>query len=798
MEYKLEDLIDIQQFQELQNKLNEIYAFPSAIIDLEGKILTATAWQDICTKFHRVNPESEKECIKSDQYIRDHLDEAAPAVIYRCPHGLVDTATPIIINGKHLANFFTGQFFFEKPDPGFFKARAQKYQFEEKLYLEAVSKVPVWTKDNLTKYLTVIKTFTDLLAEVGQQRLTQIETQKQIQQDQLRYRALLDSSMDGYWEADMTGTILMVNDTLCRMLGYKEAELIGKPIAEIEAIEDPDNILFHIDKVRSRGWDRFETKHRTKNGEIIDVEISVQYLPHLGGRTYCFLRDITQREFDRKRIISSEEKFSKAFKNAPVLLTISLQATGEFIDVNDKFLEVSGFSREEVIGKTSTEIGWVKQEERTRLVDSLITSRRIADYEMNFYCKNGTVVSCSYNAELITIENQVYIFSMALDQTRRKLMEESLLESEYFFRASQRAGNIGSYKTDFRKGFWESSEVLDEIFGIDRDYCRSIQGWLDIVHPDDREMMNRYLAEEVIGKRQPFSKAYRIIRKSDGETRWLNGMGKVTFDTDDNVISLTGTIQDITERKLADEEIRTLNKDLDQKIKDRTAELTEAVKEMEAFSYSVSHDLRSPLRALNGFSHLLNEDYGSLLDEQGKRMLNMIAENATSMGNLIDDLLHFSRLNRQEVKPVRIQMKEMAERVFEEIATHTSSSGIDFFLKELPEARGDEVMIRQVWVNLIGNAVKFSAKKAHPVIEIGCMQTKTVNTYYIKDNGAGFDMQFYSKLFGVFQRLHGPREFEGTGIGLSFVERIIKRHGGRVWAEGKVDEGATFYFSLPA
>ena len=255
--------------------------------------------------------------------------------------------------------------------------------------------------------------------------------------------------------------------------------------------------------------------------------------------------------------------------------------------------------------------------------------------------------------------------------------------------------------------------------------------------------------------------------------------------------------ENITERKLYEAEIHTLNEELEQRVIDRTAQLEAANKELEAFSYSVSHDLRTPLRALNGFATILTEDYSIVLDDEGKRLLAVISENATKMGFLIDDLLSFSRLGRIEMLPSLINMKTMAETVYNELVPETEKDKISFMIANLPAASGDPSMVKQVWVNLIGNAIKFTSKKTDRHIEVGVMGGENENIYYVKDNGAGFEMAHATKLFGVFQRLHTLKEFDGIGAGLAIVRRIILRHNGRVWAEGKVNEGATFYFSLP-
>jgi hypothetical protein len=228
MEYKLAELIDIPLLQDLQEKLNVIYSFPSSIIDNEGKILTAVGWQDICTKFHRVHPECEKECIKSDLFILEHLKEANPAVSYQCPHGLVDNASPIVIDGKHLGNFFTGQFFFEKPDLDFFRGQAKKYNFDEKSYLEAVERVPIWSKERLAQYLDFVKGFIEIIAGSGLKRLREIESSKALKESEERYRAIVQSTSDWIWEIDEAGKYNYCSDSVLNILGYSVEEIIGK------------------------------------------------------------------------------------------------------------------------------------------------------------------------------------------------------------------------------------------------------------------------------------------------------------------------------------------------------------------------------------------------------------------------------------------------------------------------------------------------------------------------------------------------------------------------------------------
>ncbi len=249
----------------------------------------------------------------------------------------------------------------------------------------------------------------------------------------------------------------------------------------------------------------------------------------------------------------------------------------------------------------------------------------------------------------------------------------------------------------------------------------------------------------------------------------------------------------LTERIEKVRKLRSLNSELTRE----TVKLEDANNELEAFAYSVSHDLRVPLRAIDGFSRIVIEDYEDKLDEEGIRLLNVVRDNTKKMGQLIDDILLLSRAGRQEMKISELDMSSLAKNIYTDFYQDTKERAVIFSVDDLPRARGDRALITQVFTNLIGNAIKFTGDKDISKIEVGYNIDKDDNIYYVKDNGAGFDMKYYDKLFGLFQRLHTQDEFKGTGVGLSIVQRVISRHGGRVWGEGEVDKGATIYFSLP-
>jgi len=337
------------------------------------------------------------------------------------------------------------------------------------------------------------------------------------------------------------------------------------------------------------------------------------------------------------------------------------------------------------------------------------------------------------------------------------------------------------------------SPSLTTILGFTAEEYMSRPGF-EFIHPDDIPGLMEQMTELLKKPGGSFFREQRLLRK-DGAWRWCEGT--VTNMLHEPAIgALVSNFRDITERKIAQEEIKKLNESLEQKVIDRTAQLESVNKELEAFSYSVSHDLRAPLRAIDGYSQLIEEDYGKLFDEEGKRLFEVVQYNAKKMGNLIDDLLDFSRLGRKELQKMKIDMNELAEGALMEIEKSVKHHA-RVKIGELGKTEGDYGLLSHVMMNLLSNAIKYSDKVEKPIIEVIAEKKDGEVIYSIKDNGVGFDMKYVNKLFGVFQRLHSEADFEGTGVGLAIVKRIVNKHGGHVWAEGKTGRGATFYFSLP-
>jgi PAS domain S-box-containing protein len=505
---------------------------------------------------------------------------------------------------------------------------------------------------------------------------------------------------------------------------------------------------------------------------------------------------ITTRKLAEEMLRSSEEQFRSLYEN----VTIGIYRTtldGRILMANPAMVSMLGFdSFKQLAQRNLQQEGFEPDFPRSKFLEIIEKDGKIIGLESAWNRRNGKALIVRESANAVRdAEGRILFYDGTVeDITDRKKTEEALRESEDKFKYVFDHSVIGKSLT-FPSGEIHVNKAFCDMLGYSQDELEN-KKWQDISVPQDIEVTQNHLNMLLSGEKKSVRFVKRYIHKN-GDVIWADVGTALRRDADSKPLYFMTAINNITDTKKAEEALHDLNEELEQRVADRTELLQAANKELEAFSYSVSHDLRAPLRSVHGFTNILLEDYESTLDVEGKRICGIISSSATQMGALIDDLLSFSRIGRSNLYPSDIDMKKMAILIFEGMTSPTERERIKLNIGKLHRAFGDVTLFRQVWTNLISNAIKYTSKNDVSEINIGSKADGKMITYFIKDNGVGFDMQYAHKLFGVFQRLHSEAEFEGNGVGLAIIQRIILKHGGKVWAEGEVGKGATFYFSLP-
>ncbi|HEY2986973.1 MAG TPA: PAS domain S-box protein [Candidatus Binatia bacterium] len=510
---------------------------------------------------------------------------------------------------------------------------------------------------------------------------------------------------------------------------------------------------------------------------------------------FVILHTLMQRKQAEERLKGSEERF-RGMAEAAQDAIITADHEGNITYFNHGAERVFGYMNAEVIGKPLTLLmpETLRDLHRAGLKRFLSTgeARVIGKpVELVGIRKDGGEFPLELSLSSWQTDHGVSFTGILRDVTDRKLAQEALAESEWLFRSLVEGirdyaifmldpkGHVASWNSGAQriKGY-ETKEIVGQ--HISRFYPPE-----DVERGHPASLLKKAEAD---GRAQ--EEGWRV--RKDGSRFWAEAIITAIRDDDGRLRGFGKVTRDLTERKQAEEEVKKLNEHL----KLHATELEAANKELEAFSYSVSHDLRAPLRALDGFSRILLEKHGAIMPPDAQRYQKIIRDNAHQMGQLIDDLLAFSRLSRQALKKLPVETADIAREALDLLRHEQSNGQVQISVGNLPACQADPALLRQVFVNLISNAIKYTRRRDTARIEIGTLTNGGEPVYFVKDNGVGFEMKYAAKLFGVFQRLHRAEEYEGTGVGLAIVQRIVHRHGGRVWADAEIDKGATFYFTL--
>src|SRR5271157_6005379 len=618
-----------------------------------------------------------------------------------------------------------------------------------------------------------------------------ITAQKRAEAELRQMSHLIDLAHDAILIRDMQGTIRYWNRGAERMYGWTRAEALGRVSHEFLRTRFPVPLSrFEADLVSSGSWEG-ELVHVGRDGA--QVVVASRWIVDREERgeptvTLEINSDITERK-RAEEALRRASAYSRRLLEASLDPLVTIGPDGKITDVNEATEAATGYPRAELIGKDFADYFTNPQAAREGY-ERVFREGFVRDYALEIRHRDGHMIPVLYNAAIYRDEagGVAGVIAAARDITAQKRAEAELRQMSHLIDLAHdaifirgRDGTIRSWNRGAEQMYgWSGEEALGHI-------SHDLLGTrfpVSLAELEDRLARDGSWEGELIHSRRDGTQIVVASRQVlDREER-----GEPTVVLEMN--------SDITERKRADDELRRLKGELEERVVMRTAQLEAANKELESFAYSVSHDLRAPLRAIDGFCQVLMTEHAPGLDGEPRRYLQRVSENTRKMGLLIDELLHFSRLGRQAMTRQPVAMADLVRQCLEELQGEREGREVEVILGELPPCRADAALLKQVWLNLLADALKFTRSRAEARIEAGSFARDGETVYFVRDNGVGFDMAYVDKLFGVFQRLHRQEDYEGTGVGLALVQRIIHRHGGRIWAEAGPDRGAAFFFTL--
>ncbi|MFN1834147.1 PAS domain S-box protein [Balneola sp. MJW-20] len=493
-------------------------------------------------------------------------------------------------------------------------------------------------------------------------------------------------------------------------------------------------------------------------------------------------------------------KFESIFNSTYNFIGL-IEPDGTLIDANRSALDFGGFTIDDVRGKKFFDAPWwsLSEEIRNQLIEAIAKASdgEFVRYDVDVVGKDHQVITIDFSLSPIFNDQGkvIYIVPEGRNITKRKTLERDLELREKQLRRFVEVAPVAVAMLDKELRYITVSNTWYQDYEIEE---KDVTGKSHYdVFPEISRREDWVKLHQRALKGESHSRDKDLFIRKDGSEQWINWKIIPWYEKADEVGGIMMFTIDVTEQAEYQAKLENLNEVLEERVKMRTLELDQAVKELESFSYSVSHDLRAPLRSVNSFADILVEEYGPELEEDALRYLKIIKDNGLRMGQLIDDILAFSRLGRKELSKSIVDMNDLFQSVVAEVEGINPNYNSTITVDEMPGAKGDPSLLKQVLFNLVANAFKYSSKKDHIFIKISSETNENMQVYSITDNGVGFDMKYHDKMFGVFQRLHPDSEFSGTGVGLAIVRRIISKHGGKVWAKSKPGKGSTFYFSLP-
>lgn len=639
-------------------------------------------------------------------------------------------------------------------------------------------------------------------AEIESERTRSRKALSDLRHSEEKLKAVFKSTSDHLIVVDREARITMINHTAP---GLRVSDVMGKQIYDYQDEQTQQKVSQALDTVFTDGVSvEYETEYFASPSQKHVYSNAAAPIKGRGGEineAVIISRDVTKtRQLEKER----SGLFEVIKRSLNEIFMFDAQDL-KFQFVNEGALKNLGYSLSEITELTPLDI---KPEHDQETFSKLLEILKESDdkkikFETVHRRKDGSNYDVEVHLQLVHYQEGEIYLAVINDITERNENQRRLNQSLNDLRNVQERLELsieGSWS-----GLWDWNLQTDELFFSSRfkrllgyephEFEDNFQSFYNAIHRSDRRRVLQAITDSLDNIR-PFDITYRLQLK-DGHYRWFIARASVLFSEEKVPLRMAGSIADIDERVQAELQLENMNRNLEKMVDERTAELQVINKELESFSYSVSHDLRTPLRAISGFAKILAVKAKDNLDEEQQKFLKVIRDNVTSMDQLIEDLLGYAKMGRANVSIKQIDMHRLVNEVLDEILDPEEADKVIIRVEELPKIKADRELMKRVWSNLISNAIKFSSEKEQPEIKISANNKKDEVVYCVKDNGAGFNMRYANKLFSIFKRLHTQKEFPGTGVGLAIVQRIILKHGGEVWAESKPNKGATFSFSIP-
>ena len=625
------------------------------------------------------------------------------------------------------------------------------------------------------------------------------QARRSLAESEERFRQTFELAASGIAHVDLQGRFTRVNRSLCQILGHDAAELVGRTVWDFSHPEDREVTDAARRRMRTGEIEseHFEKRYLRKDGATVWVDLTVALVRDAGGKPeyeIAVFDDISDRMAADAALRAQTERLQIG-QTAARMIIMDRDIPNDRLIWSDSPEWLRGPLP--ASGRYPLFKDQVHAEDRAQFVaarDAAIESNRGGSVKFRIVRTDGEVLWLLSHQRVFADASgkAVRMLAALLDITEQHRAEQALAASEARFRAIFERSSAGIAITDPSGVYLSVNAAFARFFGYSAEEIVGRMKVSDLRSADDAEGVALY--QQLVAGEIGYFERDRPYRHKGGAHIWGRATVSAVHGPDGKASYIVAVFTDITDEMSARERVERMNAELEERVETRTAELREAMKELDAFTYSVSHDLRAPIGAVSGFAHLLRSAEAARLSEDGLRLLGFIEHNAERMTRLIEGLLRFSRLGRSDLRRTRVSMNELAGESLLDFVDVAARARIN--AGPMPDCEGDPALLSQVWSNLVGNALKYSRDASLPCIDIGWDASQ--GAYYVRDNGVGFDMAYAGKLFGVFERLHHESEFDGNGIGLAIAERIVRLHGGAIWADAVPGRGATFWFTVPA